>query len=253
MSDLASLELWSSAVALCALALFAGATVKGVVGLGLPLIAVPFMTLIVSLPTAVAILTLPIIIANIWQGLQTGLALPIIRRFWPAALALTAGIWGGVRLMIALDPRVLSVVLGLAVILSVLTTWFRPSVRIPERSERPVGIVIGLIAGVLGGTSTFFGPPLFVYLVGLKLDKEEFITAIAFLYLCGGLPLALALLVFGVMGIHELTLSALALIPVSAGMLLGQRIRAAINARLFLNVTLVVMLITGIGLIYKAL
>lgn len=253
MSDLASIELLSWAVALCAVAVFAGATVKGVIGLGLPLIAVPFLTLIVSLPAAVAILTIPIIVANTWQGLQTGLALPIIRRFWPVALALTAGIWGGVRLMIALNPRVLSVLLGVAVILSVLISWFRPNVRIPERSERLVGIVIGLAAGILGGTSTFFGPPLFIYLVGLKLDKEEFITAIAFLYLCGGLPLALALLVFGVMGPNELTFSVLALIPVAAGMLVGQRIRAAMNQRLFLNATLTVMLITGIGLIWKAL
>ena len=57
--------------ALAAVALlFAGAFVKGILGLGLPMIAIPGLTLLVGLPQALAICVLPVALANAWQVWQ---------------------------------------------------------------------------------------------------------------------------------------------------------------------------------------
>src|SRR5690606_4573999 len=52
---------------LIAVALGAGAIVKGATGMGLPLIAVPALAASFGVPHALAIMTVPILVTNIWQ------------------------------------------------------------------------------------------------------------------------------------------------------------------------------------------
>jgi len=66
---------------LCSLGLLAGSTVKGVVGIGMPLVAVPILTMLVNLKTAVTLTTVPVAAANLVQSFQSGLFFPMLRRF----------------------------------------------------------------------------------------------------------------------------------------------------------------------------
>ena len=56
-------------------AVFLGCFVKGALGFGLPLIATPIMMFVLPLPEIVAILVLPIAIANLYQILAEPCAL----------------------------------------------------------------------------------------------------------------------------------------------------------------------------------
>ena len=56
---------------LIALLLFtAGGIVKGLLGVGLPMVAIPGLTLIVGLPNALAMVSVPVALANLWQVWQ---------------------------------------------------------------------------------------------------------------------------------------------------------------------------------------
>ena len=87
------------------LSLFLGGLLKGVVGLGLPLVAMPLLSFAVPLKTAVALVLVPIFVTNTAQSFQDGLFKPTIRRFWPARVitrrtkgirAMSAPTWGRV-------------------------------------------------------------------------------------------------------------------------------------------------------------
>ena len=76
--------------------------------------------------------------------------------------------------------------------------------------------------------STLIGPLLAIYMVGLKMPRDGFVKAISLLYLIGAVCLTLG----GprrARGRKELTWSAVAMIPVYGGMLIGQRVRRYIN------------------------
>jgi uncharacterized membrane protein YfcA len=49
-------------------AFFTGGILKGATGAGAPIIAIPILTFLFDVPTAVASFTLPNLLSNLWQG-----------------------------------------------------------------------------------------------------------------------------------------------------------------------------------------
>ena len=70
-------------------AVFLGCFVKGALGFGLPLIATPIMMFVLPLPEIVAILVLPIAIANLYQIWLNRAHWRILQKFWPLIAAST--------------------------------------------------------------------------------------------------------------------------------------------------------------------
>ncbi len=57
--------------------------------------------------------------------------------------------------------------------------------------------VFGVVSGVLGGLSSFWSPPVAMYLIARDTPKERFIGAAGFLFLAGCLPLGIGLVMAG--------------------------------------------------------
>src|SRR3954454_302355 len=69
--------------------------VKGVVGLGLPTVAVGLLGIVMAPREAAALLVLPSLVTNVWQ-LAAGPAIgPLVRRLWPMLVAIVLGTLGG--------------------------------------------------------------------------------------------------------------------------------------------------------------
>lgn len=232
--------------------LAAGGLVKGVVGMGLPLVAVPVMTLFVPVPTAVPLMTVPILASNLWQGAQGGQWRQVVRRVWLLLAIQPVGTVAGVAVLSSAEPRVVVGMLGALTILFVAAVRFQPHWQMTPRSEPWVAASMGLTAGFCGGVSSFFGTPIALYLFMLKLEKDEFVSAIGITYAYSGIVLMLALTVFGLLGPQLYLWSLLATPAVFVGMWLGQILRRRLDAETFRNVVLIVLLIAGLNMIRRA-
>jgi uncharacterized protein len=225
---------------------------KGVLGIGLPLLSMPLMALFLGVKLAVALLTLPMVVTNIMQVFEAGNPLPAVRRFWPCLTALVVGLVIGTMLIATIDRDTLYLVAGTMLIAVALQLSLNSGIRIPVRAEPWVGVVAGATGGLLGGLSAMFGPPLAVFLVGLKLDKTEFVAAVSLLYAVGAVALFFAFVANVTPDWVTLVASLAANIPVYAGMWFGRVIRDRINAHVFRQIVLAVIGFTGAGLIYQA-
>ena len=244
---------WLPIILACALALFLSGLVKGVLSIGLPLVGMPLLTLVVDVATAVAILMIPLILSNLIQAVEGRGTLAMLKRFWPVIICLIGGTFIGTALFAALDRQVLLLTVGaLAIVLSTFSIA-QPHVTVPRRIEPWLGPPTGFVAGVIGGMSTLFGPLLAVYVVGLKLPRDDFVKAISLLYLIAAICLTLGGTAQGTAGPTELTWSAAGMIPVYAGMLIGQRVRRYINPEQFRILVLGVVWLTGANLIRMGL
>jgi hypothetical protein len=58
-------------------------TVKGIVGLGLPTIAMALLTALMTPPRAAAILVIPALLTNVWQTWNGPTLMALLRRLWP--------------------------------------------------------------------------------------------------------------------------------------------------------------------------
>jgi len=79
MTNLIDLPLF--AIMMLAAVLFAAGMTKGVIGVGLPIVAVPLLSMIVPLPTAVAIVAIPLLLTNLTQACTGDPSLSRSRRF----------------------------------------------------------------------------------------------------------------------------------------------------------------------------
>lgn len=227
--------------------------VKGVLGIGLPLVAVPVLSQLMPVPTAIAAMTLPILLSNLYQGLDRRLVGPILRRFWPMIVTAMLTCLASAQLLVSLDARTTYLSLGLIVVAFAAFNLAGDRFGLPPRLEKPLGPVVGLLAGALGGLSTFFGPPIILYLVSLKLPKDAFVCAAGLAFAAAGLPLWGTLAAEGVLGPQELLLSAVFVLPVMLGVLAGQRLRRVVPQQTFRRVLLAVLLLMGLSLMRRGL
>lgn len=245
-------ELDSYLIAWCAGSLAIAGVVKGITGIGIPMVSIALLSLAISVPQAVSLLPVPILVANTWQAFRGGRFKSSLQRFRPLIIALAFGMVIGALLLKHVDDRVLQAIIGIAVILFSITSLSTPELQVPAKVERPLGTLAGGLGGVLGGMSSLFGPPILMFLVSLRLPKDEFVAVIGTVYLLGGVFLLAALAGVRVMGPQEVALSALATPPLLAGMALGQWLRNKISQEAFRAGLLVTVMLIGASLLIRA-
>ena len=239
-------------MALVALAVFLGGAVKGLIALGLPLIAIPLVAAIVGLKHAVAVLVVPMIGANVIQSFQGGLFFGNLRRFGVVALILFLFTLAGTQLLIVLPQRALELAIGTALIVLPLVLQLTPSLVVTPRHRLWADPVMGAIAGLLGGIAAYYGPPLMIYLLGMRLTKDEFSSAISLLYWIAALGIFIGIYATRAADLSLLGLSVLMLIPAAAGMLLGQRVQVRLSEAAFHRLLLGIYLATGASFLIEA-
>lgn len=248
---LANYELW--VIAWCFFALWCGGFIKGALGVGTPLLTVPMMAQVLPPQTAIAIMAIPVVVANLWQYAQAQRSVDVARKFWPTFVAILVGTWIGVKILSVIDETALMVIVGIAVISFALLQGSSYRFYLGERMVRPAGTVFGLASGLIGGISSFFGPMLMIYLMSIRdLDKNRFVSTISFLYVSAVVPWVINLYLFGLLDYQTFVLSVLAVLPVALGMLLGQKMRGYISEHKFKYFIIGILLLSGASMLWRA-
>ena len=241
-------------VAWCAFALFCGGLIKGTLGVGTPLLTVPLMALVLPAQLAVILMVMPVVVANVWQAFKAGRLHAAAVRFWPVFVAILIGTYGGVAILATIDERSLLLVVGTVVIAAAILQSSSYRLRLPPSLEKPCGVLFGLASGVVGGLSSMFGPMLIIYLVSIPgLDKERFVATISFLYISCVIPWVAMLAWFGILDQKLVLLSSLATLPVVVGLFVGEALRKGVSDARFRKMVLVVLLVSGGAMLWRAL
>jgi uncharacterized protein len=207
--------------------------VKGVIGLGLPTIAVGVLGVIMAPAQAAALLAIPNIATNGWQ-IATGPGLgTILIRLWPMMAGIVLGVWAGSELLEQQKNGSATLWLGIALVLYALVGLKAAKLRVPASAELWLGPVIGLATGIATAATGVFVLPAVPYLQALGLDKDELVQALGLSFLVSTLALSVGLIGAGALDWTVAWHSTLALAPALAGMALGTTIRDRISAKAF--------------------
>ena len=239
-------------VALIAVFVFGG-VVKGVTGVGLPLVLVPLATQFVPVPVAVALVSVSMVVTNIVQSLEGGHTGKAVRSLLPILPPLVIGAVIGTHLLISIDQRRLHLIVGVSFLLLAILLLSLPRVRLSPRTARWSGPFVGLGAGVLGGMSAIFGPPMIAYLVSSGVDPDTFVKDMAILAFTAAVTMIAVLGSSGAMSGGDFLMSAIAVIPIQLGMPVGRWLRARISPNWFRILVLLVLATSGLDMLRKAL
>lgn len=228
--------------------------VKGVLGIGLPLITIPMLATTVGPITAMALLAVPTFAVNLVQAAQSGYMAGAFRRFWTAFPLVIIGVTISVSLLLTkLDRGPLMILVGVVVVLIALSQLVSFTVSIPQRAERWYTPLVGIVSGLLGGATSFLGPLMVMYLIALRVEKDQFIGAIALFYMIAGIPFYIGLGLNGYFGWAEFWASCGAAVMIWLGVLVGQRLRARASSELFRKLILGLLVIIGVNMIRKGM
>jgi uncharacterized membrane protein YfcA len=221
-------------------------TVKGLVGLGLPTVALAFMSLVLSLPEAMAMLVLPTIFTNVWQAAVGGNFRVIFRRQWPLILPLMTALYVTMWQLGQKGPSWASLVLGAVLILYGAMGLLRIRPRVSKDLEKPLGPVIGVLSGFIASMVGVPVVPLMPYLQALDIRPSEIVQTLGIVLCATSFTLAASLINFGLFDGPRALLSAGAVVPSIAGMWFGQRVRAGLSVEQFRLAVFTVLLAMGL-------
>jgi len=240
-------------IAWCFFALTCGGFIKGALGVGTPLLTVPMMAQVLPPQMAIAIMAIPVVVANMWQFAQAERSTEVVARFWPTFIAILIGTWFGVKILATIDESTLMFLVGIAVIVFAVLQASRFRLHLPESMVRPAGVLFGGASGLIGGVSSFFGPMLITYLISIRgLSKNQFVSSISFLYVSAVIPWTLTLFYFDILDQRLLLYSSFATLPVTLGLLLGQRIRSFISEARFRYMIIAILIVSGLSMLWRA-
>jgi uncharacterized membrane protein YfcA len=240
-------------VAVICVGLALGGFMKGITGVGLPLIAVPTMAGFLGVERAVIVMVIPSMVLNltqVWVHRRAAHAVPEIPRVLVGGAIGAA--FGGSLLLIASDD---ALALGLAAWLLAYLAFrlLHPRFALSSAARRRWSPFVGLAAGAMQAATGISAPIVVPYMNALRLPPFEYVYAVCapfaafaaahFLLLAGTRSYSFDLLVT----------SALAVLPALAFVPIGARCRRLIAPWVFDVIIRLTLLVMASRLVWTAI
>jgi len=242
---------WPILAAIAGLFVLAG-FVKGVIGMGLPTVAIGLLVLILPPAQAAALIVIPSLMTNAWQAVAGRALMPLIARLWPLLAGSCIGTIAGEAWL----PESLkgngAIYLGFALMLYAALGLFNLQIGVPERGEKAWGFA----AGLLNGVTTILTGVFFIsipYIQGLRLKRDAFVQALGLSFTVSTVALAAALSYGGHVGASLIAPSLAGVAGSVVGMIAGQFVRERISPRTFRICFLLALLALGAHLAVRGL
>src|SRR4029077_19948368 len=164
----------ASIIAAVVCSLIVAGLLKGMIGVGMPVVALPLLSLFIDVKSAAMLLSMPLIFSNLPQALEGGKTGRCLVQLMPVLLGMIPGLFLGVRILLALDPKVAKIAAGLVFMAVGGIMLLAPKLQIQPRLILPAGIAFGFFGGILGGIAAMAGPLVFIFLLAKGRRGREF-------------------------------------------------------------------------------
>jgi uncharacterized protein len=226
---------------------------KGIIGVGMPVVALPLLSLFIDIKSAAMLLSMPLIFSNLPQALEGRKTGRCLMQLMPVILGMIPGLFLGVRLLLALDAGVAKIIAGLVLIVVGGITLLAPKLQLQSRLILPTGITFGFFGGVLGGVAAMSGPLVFIFLLAKGLRGKAFTKEASMYLVVSSILLAILLTASRQFSWLDVSVSTAAMLPVALGMYVGQHMRDKIAPETFKRLVLVAVIAAGAELLRHGL
>lgn len=228
-----------------------GGLVKGTFGLGMPFLAMPILVTVLPYQIAVALFLVPNFTANFQQAVRKNLWRENLRRYAWLILPMLVIIPLTAQILIQIEQETGLLILGVISLVFVFTQILPVKLVVEQARERWLNPVVGVAAGVLCGFSGLYGPVLIVYLLALRIPKDEFVSALALMYFLGSFALYGSLAVANIITLDVVIVSAAGAVIIGGMIIVGQRLRDRLDEDKYRKLVLALLFLVGCDLIRR--
>jgi uncharacterized membrane protein YfcA len=223
--------------------------VKGLLGLGLPTVAIGVLATRISPLQALTIIIVPAIVTNIWQTFAGPYLGDIVKRLWPLMAGVCVGIWLGAGLMTGVYAQYGTLLLGVLLVSYAAIGLGNIRFHVARTHERVVGGGVGLITGFVAAFTGVQVIPSMPFLQAIGMEKDELVQALGVFFTVSTIALSYNLNHAGLLTRATLLPAAVAMGAAFVGMFIGQLVRARLDADAFRRWLLVGILLLGLYLV----
>jgi uncharacterized membrane protein YfcA len=241
-------------ILLVLIAVSVGFFAKGVTGLGGPPLAIPVLATFMGVEYAVAVIAIPTALANLWLMLENRSAGAGTRWFLLPMLA--TGVIGtvlGVWLLLNVDDRVMSVLLGVFMLFYIVWYLVKPERKVNDRTAQRLAAPAGFGGGVLAGSTGISAPVIATYVHSLRLDRPGFVFSVSVPFFFLGVMQILSLAALGGYDQGRITAGIIACVPVVVVTPIAIRIGKKLSVQLFQYAVLVILGVSAARLLWSGL
>ena len=247
MNDFPALVIWIT------FAFAAAGFVKGVVGMGLPTVAIGLLSIVMPTVSAAAILVIPSLLTNLWQLFAGPQFTGLLRRFVSMMVAVCVGTFMGISALTGPSAATAGAALGAVLMAYGLFGLFGRRFTVSKHAEPWLSPLIGLTTGLIAGATGIFVIPMVPYLSSLGLAKDDLIQALGLSFTASTIALAAALAFKGQYQMPVIWNSLLAVLPALAGMYIGQLVRDKLRPDVFRRWFFIGLVLLGAYMLGNAL
>ena len=152
------------------------------------------------------------------------------------------------QILTHISVDLITAIIGFALALFAIYSLFNFTLPITTQPIWQIfaGASSGLLSGMTGIQSTAI-----IYFASLDIERDEFVGAVGYIFLVGGLGLSIGLINNNMLNSNSAILSIGAILFSVAGFKLGSLLRPYIGSELFKKMLFVMMLLIGIKQIYQ--
>jgi len=225
--------------------------VKGVIGLGLPTVAIGLLGLMMTPAQAAAILVVPSLVTNIWQFAMGGELIALARRMAPMLAGISVGTLIGAVFLPTASGGHAPFWLGVALAIYAGFGLIKMEFKVPPRAEIWLGPLIGVLTGAATVATGVFVLPGVPYIQALQFDRDRLVQALGLSFTVSTVTLALALAHAGEMKMPMAWPSLVALGTALIGMVVGQVVRGRVKPETFRVFFFLGLLVLGAHLMLR--
>ena len=225
---------------------------KGATGMGLPLVATPILASVFGPRMAVVIVTIPIFISNTLLLLQGWRRAEVLRGLAPIVVASIIGTTIGVQLLASLDQRTFAILITVMVAIFLLRGDRLIGDDPRARRARLLGPLVGLVGGVLQGTTSIASPLVGSYFHTLRLPPRDFVVVLAAVFEINAIVQVIGYWLLGLFTPEVLALGLIGLVPTLLALMAGIYLRGRMDAARFRSLIVVLLVLSVVNLLYRS-
>ena len=227
--------------------IFLAALTQSITGFGFAIVSMSFLPRIIGLQTAVPLVTLVSIVANmvIWYSYRRDCNFDAVKQLTLASLIATPV---GVLLLDYIPEAIALKGLGILIFGYVLYDWL--NLALPSFKSSIWVYLFGGMSGILNGAYTVGGPPVIVYANCRRWQPREFKGNLTAIFFFSSLLAAVAHTTQGNITIAVGRFAIYSLPGFALGLWLGIILSKKINRFIFRRITLALLTVAGLRLLF---
>jgi hypothetical protein len=225
---------------------------KGATGMGLPLVATPILASVFGPRMAVVIVTIPIFVSNSLLLAQGWRRAGVLRGLGPILVASAIGTVVGVQLLARLDQRTFAILIAVMVAVFLLRGDRLIGDDPRARRARILGPLVGLVGGVLQGTTSIASPLVGSFFHSLHLPPRDFVLVLAAVFELNALVQVAGYALLGLFTPEVLALGIIGLVPTLIALMAGIYLRGRLDPARFRSLIVVLLVLSVANLLYRS-